>query len=295
MNQRSLPIPKSRGGSKLLLQNHYDKFISRKLLNMIGSTSSVARNSEMNDQTAEEYNLFASIYDSMWAPEAANRFYRGLEKHHAFAEIPVGVNVLDLCCGSGRLSKRLSDDGFCVTGIDISEEMIRLVRNRAPDVDFFVEDAQNFSSDRSFHLVISTFDSINHIMTPNDLKSVTPQVSNVLREGSLFLFDLNTETKYRVKWPGSFSIEDEDPFLEVETSYDHEEQIATFHRTLFQEARNNELRERTDFTLRQRPFPKDLVQSRLSKNGFQNIKIQSLEETKNETALRQLFTAKKSK
>src|SRR5262245_66492478 len=47
--------------------------------------------------------------------------------------------VVDLGCGSGILAEHLSRDGYNVIGVDISESMITIARQRAPQAQFFVE------------------------------------------------------------------------------------------------------------------------------------------------------------
>jgi len=54
--------------------------------------------------------------------------------------LPKGAKVLDVGCGGGIKTKYLSDHGLAATGADFSEEMIRLVKERFPKINFFVQD-----------------------------------------------------------------------------------------------------------------------------------------------------------
>ncbi len=61
-----------------------------------------------------------------------------------------GAHVLDVPCGNGRLSFELAQRGFCVTGVDISEEFIEEAREKAAvtaggasQVDFILADMRN--------------------------------------------------------------------------------------------------------------------------------------------------------
>src|SRR5216684_8519408 len=57
----------------------------------------------------------------------------------AFAGNVAGLKVLDAGCGTGYLSKQLSDRGALVAGIDISERMIDIAREQYPDIEFRVD------------------------------------------------------------------------------------------------------------------------------------------------------------
>jgi SAM-dependent methyltransferase len=83
---------------------------------------------------------------------------------------PVGTsnrNLLDVCCGTGQLARHFLDNGYRVTGIDLSEEMLRLARlNVGEHLDagrarFILADASDFAVERKFGLATSTFDALN--------------------------------------------------------------------------------------------------------------------------------------
>jgi len=56
-------------------------------------------------------------------------------------------SALDVGCGAGgRFVRILQERGFSVTGIDVSEEMIKLASANHPDVDFLVQDICTWES-----------------------------------------------------------------------------------------------------------------------------------------------------
>lgn len=80
-----------------------------------------------------------------------------------------------------------------VTGIDGSAQMIEYARQNAPDAAFIVDDARYFNINEQFQYVISTGDSLNHILKLDELKSVFRNVYSVLHSEGTFVFDMNTE------------------------------------------------------------------------------------------------------
>lgn len=54
--------------------------------------------------------------------------------------LPKGARVLDLCCGAGYESMRIVASGYEAVGIDLSEESLKIARQKNPAVPFYRED-----------------------------------------------------------------------------------------------------------------------------------------------------------
>lgn len=95
--------------------------------------------------------------------------------------------VLDIGCGSGYLSKYLSERGFQVTGIDISEKMIEIANSQnIPDTNFLISDFFDFLSPVKFDGVIA-WDSFFHF--PKEQQEIIYyKVESLLRTGGYLLF-----------------------------------------------------------------------------------------------------------
>ncbi|MBE7106323.1 class I SAM-dependent methyltransferase [Bacillus cereus] len=102
-----------------------------------------------------DYDIFASIYNKHWGHFAELSYPKYEKLILQFA--PSHSRVLDLCCGTGHLTRKLIDNNFVVTGIDGSAQMIEYARQNAPDATFIVGDARYFNVNEQFHYVISSF------------------------------------------------------------------------------------------------------------------------------------------
>lgn len=108
--------------------------------------------------------------------------------------------VAELGCGTGSITRRLRDRGFEMIGIDMSEDMLRIAREKEADGDesilYLEQDMREFELYGSVAAVISLCDSINYLESDDDLFRVFSLVHNYLDDGGVFIFDLNTEYYY---------------------------------------------------------------------------------------------------
>ena len=216
-----------------------------------------------------DYDPFAWVYNKHWGKKFIPLVFPILE-NHVLCHLPAKACILDLCCGTGQLARILIDRDYQVTGLDISKEMLRFARKNAPAGEFIAADARSFKLQNIFHAVVSTFDSLNHIMTLDELTSVFRNVYAALRRGGLFLFDLNMEAGYKTNWNDNFCIVEEDHVCAMRSSYHPEERTAQFDTTIFYKENGWQ---RSDLILLQKCYSESEILSSLEVAGF--IEIQS--------------------
>lgn len=98
--------------------------------------------------------------------------------------------ILDLACGSGTLINMLKNKGYNVEGLDYSEEMINIARNKNPNIVFYNKDMTSFHIDKKYNVITCFFDSLNHLNTFDEIKKTFNCVYNHLNEKGLFIFDI---------------------------------------------------------------------------------------------------------
>ena len=214
-----------------------------------------------------DYDRFAWVYNRHWG-HFSERALPVIERL-MLQQLPPKARILDLCCGTGQLAGALIERGYQVTGLDGSREMIHFAQKNASDGEFIVEDARSFKLPAVYHGVISTFDSLNHIMSLKELIKVFGNVYTALREGGLFLFDLNMEEGYRARWRGSFGIVEDDHVCVIRSSYRPEEKIGQTDITIFRLVKGKW--ERSDLKLLQKCYSEAEVRSALETVGFREI------------------------
>jgi SAM-dependent methyltransferase len=135
------------------------------------------------------YGPYATIYNREHGPRLPPLLIPVLDKLLC-EHLPPAAELLDLCCGIGQITGALHARGYRMTGIDICPEMLAFARANAPGCRFLRGDARDFDLPAVHHGALSTADSVNHIVDPDDLVRVFANVHRALRGGGRFVFDV---------------------------------------------------------------------------------------------------------
>lgn len=205
--------------------------------------------------------------------------------------------VLDLGCGTGKLTRLLAKAGYDMIGVDNSEEMLEIAREAedtcdADDICDVEEEAagnDNFEDNacnrilyllqdmRSFELygtvraVVSICDSMNYILEEDDLREVFRLVNNYLDPAGIFIFDLNTLYKYQVLL-GETTISEnrEEGSFIWDNYYDEETGINEYDLTLFIRE-DGELYRKYEETHYQRAYELETIKRLLAEAGMEFV------------------------
>ncbi|MFD0861553.1 class I SAM-dependent methyltransferase [Sungkyunkwania multivorans] len=127
------------------------------------------------------------IYDGMNTDLADLEFYRRwLPKNK-------NARILELCCGTGRLTLPIAKDGYDICGVDHTASMLEHAKVKAAkaglEVPFIEADIRTLDMQEKYDLVFIPFNSVHHLYENEDLFKTLKTVKDHLKEGGLFLFD----------------------------------------------------------------------------------------------------------
>ncbi len=170
------------------------------------------------------YNHYARIYDrtgQMRFSILMNLYLYDLLYAHPVA----GRSMIDLACGTGTLAVLMAERGWHVLGIDRSAAMLAQARHKiaiaAPVAVRLMEaDMRDFEVDAPVDLISCCYDSLNYLLTEDDLQRCFGAVARALLPGGLFCFDLVTDLFLQQYWQGVQHEEGDGWSQIMESSYD---------------------------------------------------------------------------
>ena len=184
----------------------------------------------------EAYTEFATVYDTFMD----NVPYEAWKKYLVDILKAEGINdglLLELGCGTGRMTRLLAAEGYDMIGVDNSEEMLSVAREYTmenTEILYLLQDMREFELYGTIRAVVSVCDSMNYIMSEEDLRQVFSLVNNYLDPGGIFIFDMNTRYKYEeLLGDNSFCETREGSSFIWENYYDEETRINEYDLTLF--------------------------------------------------------------
>lgn len=199
----------------------------------------------------EAYTGFAEVYDIFMDEtpyeEWRDVFLELIERYQSEADAATKMDgnlaqeqntILDLGCGTGTLTRLLAAKGYDMIGIDNSLEMLQIAMEKSRelglDILYLQQDMREFELYGTVGVVISVCDSLNYLLTEEDLLATFFLVNNYLYPEGLFIFDFNTVYKYQeVIGDATIAENREDCSFIWENYYHPEEEINEYDLTLF--------------------------------------------------------------
>lgn len=152
----------------------------------------------------ESYTNFAEVYDTFmdqtsyedWADDVLLLMTR-----FGTARRGEGDTVVDLGCGTGKLTELLAEAGFHMLGIDLSPDMLNIAMGRkldqGHDTVYICQDIRELELAEPVSTFVSVGDSINYLLSPEDLGRMFRGVCSYLKDEGIFIFDFKTLHLYR--------------------------------------------------------------------------------------------------
>lgn len=146
--------------------------------------------------TIEEYGVGELIYDAKIYDEM-NNFDDDLEFYYNLAKEYNG-KILELCCGTGRLTIPLKEKGIDICGVDFTKNMLEEAKHKASvkklKIDFILGDMKDLSlpdyKREKFDMIFIPFNSLQNTYTIDDVSNVFSSVRKYLKNNGIFVFDI---------------------------------------------------------------------------------------------------------
>lgn len=190
----------------------------------------------------EGYNAIARVYDKLNAEIDYARWADFFER--CFAKYLSGKPslVLDLACGTGRMTRQLAARGYDMIGVDGSADMLSCAMEADREgILYLLQDMRELELYGTVSAAVCCLDSINYLLDESDVKKVFSLVHNYLDPDGIFIFDVNSPYKFEnIYANNAYVLEDESEdgtaiFCGWQNDYDKSSGLCDFYLTLFEE------------------------------------------------------------
>jgi len=216
-----------------------------------------------------EYDPFADLYNRFWGTEYRSCALPVVERL-LLSRVKPGSTILDVCCGTGHFSKDLLEQGYTVSGIDASSQMIRHAKRNAKGGKFTTADVRDFNLNQRFHAAFCVFESLNHIPDTEGLTQAFRAVRRHLKSKAPFLFDLVGPATYRRNWNTTHAIVADDLVCGIRMDFEESTGTATCDVTVME---HPPAWTRRDFTVQQHCHDRADVVASLEEAGFKDLTL----------------------
>lgn len=198
----------------------------------------------------EAYQDFAYVYDEFmdetpyeeWCERIDTLIQKyGVSKPERDSETLLDSEknlVVDLGCGTGTLTELLYQKGYDMIGVDNSDSMLGVAMEKkeksGSEILYLMQDMRELELYSTVGTVVSVCDSVNYILEEEELLETFSLVNNYLYPGGIFVFDFNTDYKYREVIGDTTIAENRDTCSFIwENYYDQEEDLNQYDITIF--------------------------------------------------------------
>ena len=224
-----------------------------------------------------QYDAIAHVYDRLnaeldygaWADFIEASFARYLPARPSL--------VLDLACGTGRMTHTLAARGYDMIGVDRSPEMLSAAYAGAGEVMplFLCQDMRTFELYGTVGAVVCCLDSVNYLTADADIAQCFSTVHNYLDPDGLFLFDVNTPYKFaHIYGDNAYILEDElnghSIYCGWQNAFDPTSGICDFYLTLFEEDDDGRFTRSEEYQ-KERCYSHDALLALLTRTGFAHL------------------------
>ena len=135
-----------------------------------------------------------------WEQQHQQSSYGVSQFERAISYSSEGGKALDVGCGAGgRFIRILQERGFSVTGLDVSQEMIKLATDNHPEHKFIHQDICSWQTQERFDFIVA-WDSIFHLPLMMQ-KPVVVKLCQLLQKDGILIYTFgNAQGEHTDQW-----------------------------------------------------------------------------------------------
>ncbi len=146
------------------------------------------------------YDYLAKHYDQ-WMDHDAYLTWIEWIKAQLKSRNLTGIKILELCCGTGRVTLPLAREGYSIWAVDRSEEMLAVAQQKSADlitrIKWIQSDMLTLTLKERFDAVLCINDGINYLDDFEALKTYFKVCHQHLKPSGLLIFDWSSPYKLK--------------------------------------------------------------------------------------------------
>ena len=182
---------------------------------------------------------------------------------------------LDVGCGGGWFTRAFQRQGYQMTGLDVSAEMLDFAQETAMKQglrgEYLLGDISKMKLPRRFDFVTAINDCVNYI-PKEKLCAAFKNIQGALKKGGIFLFDISSKKKIEGKIANTVSVDDREDVTYLSFNRAETDGV-TMEVTLFAKRADGAF-DRLDETHRQYIYEEEEILSTLSGCGFDVLEVE---------------------
>lgn len=235
----------------------------------------------------DAYTSFAQVYDLFMDNVPYDKWCNWICDYLRKEKVEDGL-ILDLGCGTGKLTRLMAKEGYDMIGIDMSYDMLDIAReqemfaqmevmdqmeamDQGREILYLQQDMREFELYGTVRAIYSSCDCINYLMEEADVEAVFRLANNYLDPEGLFIFDVNTPYKYeKLLGDNTFAEDREESSFIWNNFYDKEEGVNQYDLSIFvreEDGRFQRFRE----THYQRSYSLETLKTLIERSGMEFV------------------------
>lgn len=229
-----------------------------------------------------EYEVFAHVYDDIMDDSLYDKWLEFTKRHL----LPDNQRILELACGTGKLAVKLAEEGYNVTALDLSEEMLVIANNRMiesinqnelsedNEIEFIQGNMLSLSSiNRTYQAITCYSDSLCYMKNEMEVQKVFDEVYSSLEENGTFIFDVHSDYKVEKVFDGFEFHNETDDYAFLWNSYPDDAPMSVVHELSFYIKNQNGLFERYLEDHHERTYKLSHYLTMLEQAGFVQVEV----------------------
>ncbi len=220
----------------------------------------------------EPYGAFALVYDELMQDVDYFAWVEYIERIFDRYKLKP-KNIADVACGTGNITNILAKKGYNLIGVDISEDMLSIAKNKADtmnvDVIYLQQDMKELILPTELDVVLCICDGVNYITNEVDLVRFFKLIYKYLKQEGLLIFDISSYYKLsNILGNNTYAENYENVSYIWENNFDLQHCICNFDLTLFIKRKEEEFYKKYEENHSQRAYHEREVLNCLNSAGF---------------------------